>query len=146
MYAKKNKCGFGVNEVEYLGHYISGKRVSTDPKKLEAVKQWHVPNTVKQLRGFLGLIRYYRRFVQNYGKIAQPLIVLYKWKPQMDWRTDKTFVELKRVMTTAPVLALPDFSQEFIIETNASGNGIDALLIQQCHLVAFISKELSSKH
>ena len=96
----------------------------------------------------MGLIGYYNRFVQTYGKITQPLTTLCMSTGALRWtaEADKAFVELKRVMTTAPVLALPNFSQEFIIETDASGNSIGAVLMQQCHPVVFISKALSSKH
>ena len=73
LYAKGSKCCFGVNQVEYLGHFISGKGVSTDPRKVEVVMQWPTPTSLKQLRGFLGLAGYYRRFVKDFGKIAQPL-------------------------------------------------------------------------
>ena len=78
FYAKRSKCCFGVHQVKYLGHYISEGEVSTDPRKVEAVAQWPTPRTMKQLRGFLGFKGYYRRFIRNYGKIAQPLTTLCK--------------------------------------------------------------------
>ena len=148
LYAKRSKCCFGVQQVEYLGHYISGDGVATDPKKIEAVVQWPVPKNVKQLRGFLGLTGYYRRFVRDYGKIAQPLTVLCKSSSSFPWNETATtaFERLKEAMTNALVLSLPDFSQDFTIETGASGNGIGAVLMQQGHPIAFISKALSAKH
>ena len=101
--------------MEYLGHYILGEVVATDPKKVKVVTNWHVPRTIKQLKGFLGLTRYYRRFVQNYWKIAHLLIVLCKNTGILKWTKEANiaFNELKVAMITAPVLALPDFSKEF---------------------------------
>ena len=148
LFAKKSKCCFGVQQVEYLGHYISGEGVSTDPRKVEAVKNWLVPKTVKEVRGFLGLTGYYRRFVKDYGKIAQPLTSLCKANGPFQWigEADIAFQRLKLAMIEAPVLALPDFAQDFIVETDASGMGIGAVLMQKGHPIAFISKALSSKH
>ena len=148
LYAKRSKCCFGVSQVEYLGHFISREGVSTDPKKVEAVLNWPIPRTVKQLRGFLGLTGYYRRFVKDYGKLAQPLTRLCKTSGGLEWseEADKAFNQLKWAMTKAPVLVIPDYNQEFVVETNASGNGIGAVLMQQGHPIAFISKALSPKH
>ena len=91
---------------------------------------------------------YYRRFIKNYGKIAQPLNMLCKSSGSLKWtpEAEEAFVQLKKAMTEAPLLALPDFSQDFVIETDASGNGIGAVLMQQGHPIAYISKALSIKH
>nr|CAN62821.1 hypothetical protein VITISV_013041 [Vitis vinifera] len=146
LYAKSNKCFFGHSSIEYLGHVISSGGVYTDPQKVVAVRDWPTPITLKQLRGFLGLTGYYRRFVKDYGKIAKPLTDLLK-KDAFHWTegSNQAFMALKQAMITAPVLALPNFSKEFIIETDASGQGIGAVLMQEGHPIAYISKALSDR-
>nr|GEU92368.1 putative mitochondrial protein [Tanacetum cinerariifolium] len=114
-------------QVEYLGHIISAQGVSMDPSKIEDMPQWLIPLTLKQLRGFLGLTDYYRRFIKDYGSISQPLVALtkkdaFKWNPS----AELAYHKLKEAMVKAPVLALPNFKQEFLIETDASGKGIGA--------------------
>ena len=78
LYAKPSKCFFGVQEVEYLGHIVSHEGVKVDPNKIKAIKEWRIPTTLRHLRGFLGLTRYYHKFVNNYGRIEAPLTVLMK--------------------------------------------------------------------
>ena len=108
LFAKRNKCYFGVSKIEYLGHFIS--KVSTDPAKVLAVEQWPLPKTLKQLRGFLGLAGYYRRFVKGYGGIAKPLTNMLK-KYNFIWSdaAKLAFQQLKKMLTETTVLALPDF-------------------------------------
>jgi hypothetical protein len=121
--------------------------VATDPTKIQAIKDWPTPNSVKQLRGFLGLAGYYRKFIASYGAISRPLTELLKKNTQFIWTStmEVAFGVLKQALIQAPVLALPDFKQSFDIHTDASGQGIGAVLSQRGHPIAYLSKSLSSR-
>ena len=144
FYAKMSKCTFGKEEVEYLGHIISKKGVKVDPKKIRAIIEWPKPKNISKLWGFLGLTWYYRRFIKNYAHLTTPLTNLLK-KNSFQWNLEaqKCFENLKNIMSTTLVLATPDFSKPFIIECDASGFGIGAILMQDGHPIAFESMKLS---
>ncbi|WVZ70538.1 hypothetical protein U9M48_019198 [Paspalum notatum var. saurae] len=125
-----SKCSFAQKAIEYLGHCISALGVATEPSKIRAVQAWPVPSSAKALRGFLGLTGYYRKFIRNYGMLARPLTQLLK----------------KGALVQAPVLAILDFSKPFIVETDASDCGLGAVLMQEGHPVAYLSKSLSGKN
>ncbi|MCI12752.1 hypothetical protein A2U01_0033859, partial [Trifolium medium] len=106
LYAKLSKCSFGAKEVDYLGHKVSSRGVSMESTKVQAVLEWPTPSNIKQLRGFLGLTGYYRRFINSYVHMAAPLTDLLK-KDNFVWNSEaeKTLGKLKQAMTIAPVLA-----------------------------------------
>lgn len=141
------KCSFAQNQLSYLGHIISDKGVTTDPAKVEEVVNWQVPTSLKKLRGFLCLAGYNRKFVRNFGLLSKPLTQLLKKDVPFIWSpaADQTFQSLKMALVSAPVLALPDFSQPFTVETDACDVGIGAVLSQQGHPIAYISKALGVK-
>jgi len=144
---KHSKCSFAQTSLEYLGHIISGTGVSTDPTKVNVVANWATPTNVKQLRGFLGLSGYDRKFIKNYVLFSRPLTDLLKKNVPFVWtgQHQLCFDTLRAALISAPVLALPDFSKGFQIETNASAKGIGAVLMQDHHPIAYMSKALGVK-
>jgi hypothetical protein len=139
---KQSKCLIAQPSIEYLGHVVSANGVGPDPTKIEAMVNWPVPKNVRQLRGFLGLTGFYRKFVCNYASIAAPWTQLLK-RDAFDWTAEagQAFVALKRAMSEAPVLSLPNFEDKFILETDASGVGMGAVLIQNGHPICYFSKQ-----
>jgi hypothetical protein len=145
---KRSKCSFAQRSMAYLGHIINGQGVATDPDKVAAIVHWPTPSNVKELRSFLGLAGYYRKFVRHFGVIARPLTNLLKKNSLFVWTPEhaSAFATLKTSLSTAPVLGLPDFSQPFAIETDASAVGVGAVLLQCGHPLAFISKALGPRN
>jgi hypothetical protein len=144
---KMSKCSFALREITYLGYVISEKGVATCPDKVHAVANWPQPKNVKELRSYLGLTGYYRKFVQHFRIVARPLTNLLKKNTVFSWTSDHatTFQTLNMVLIQAPMLGLPDFSQPFCVETNASDMGVGAVLMQNKHPIAFISKHLGPR-
>ena len=131
LYAKPSKCAFGVQEVEYLVHIVSHEGLKVDLNKIKAIMDWPIPKKLKNLRGLLGLTCYYCKFFKNYGQRTTPLTKLLK-NEGFYWSEEATqaFEKLKVAMCTTPVLATPDFTKTFIVECDASGNGIGEILMQ----------------
>jgi transposase InsO family protein len=150
LYAKLSKCAFGLGEMPFLGHIISGNGIRMDPAKVDAIANWPTPRTVVQLQSFLGLANYYRRFVQNYSHIAAPLTALatpatkgWPWEEAQE----AAFAALKAAIASAPIIHMPDLSQPFVVTTDASNFAVGAVLTQgtgaEERVIAFESKKLS---
>jgi len=144
---KQSKCSFAQSQLEYLGHIISANGVATDPQKTTAMVRWPTPTTFMELRAFLGLTGYYRKFVKGYGIIAKSLTNLLRHK-QFQWnpKAQTAFDEIKIAMSHTPVLTLPNFQEPFTVETDACADGIGAVLMQKGQPIAFLSKALGEKH
>uniref|UniRef100_A0A0A9D2Z3 Integrase catalytic domain-containing protein n=1 Tax=Arundo donax TaxID=35708 RepID=A0A0A9D2Z3_ARUDO len=145
---KKSKCSFAQQRLAYLGHVISAQGVVTDLEKIKAVRDWPSPTNVKELRSFLGLAGYYRKFVRNFGIISRSVTELLKKDTFFVWTSEKeqSFQVLKEALVQAPVLALSDFSKQFTIETDACEYGIGAVLLQDGHPLAYLSKALGPRN
>ena len=155
---KPSKCSILQEEVKYLGHVVSERGVATDPEKTAAVHDWPVPKTKRDVRSFLGFTGYYRRFIKDYAKIAHPLFALVGDKVRSGKRTavadawtpkcQVAFDTLKDAMVSPPVLAYPDFGLPFILQTDASLDGLGAVLAQtqegKERVVAYASRSLST--
>ncbi|PNX92970.1 Ty3/gypsy retrotransposon protein, partial [Trifolium pratense] len=141
FFLKQSKCLLAQRRLEYLGHVVSAGGVCPEPSKIQAILDWPLPTNITALRGFLGLTGFYRKFIQRYASIASPLTSLLR-KDSFHWNPEATiaFNALKLAMTSAPTLALPDFSKPFILETDASGIAMGAVLMQDSHPIAFFSK------
>jgi len=127
-----DKCEFLRKEVSYLGHVIGQTGVRPDEKRIEAVRDYPEPKTTRELKGFLGLAGYYRRFIPNFSKISKPLTELLKKNTPYVWndKTEKAFITLKTSLTTEPLLQYPDFTRPFVLTTDASNDAIGAVLSQ----------------
>ena len=148
--AKKKKCSFFQTSIEYLGFVIDQTGLNPNPDKIACVKEWPTPRNVRDVRSFLGLANYYRRFVKGFARIAHPITELLKKESSFTWshECDSAFNELKHALCTAPVLRLPDLTADFFIETDASDFAIGAVLLQKYnrfkHPVAYISRKMDT--
>ncbi|XP_073279525.1 uncharacterized protein [Primulina huaijiensis] len=133
LYAKFKKCEFWLEQVAFLGHIVSKDGIAVDPAKIEAVKKWPIPLTVVEVRSFLGLAGYYRRFIADFSKIALPLTTLTRKTVKFEWTNEcqQAFQVLKDKLTSAPVLALPQGVEDFVVYTDASKKGLGAVLMQR---------------
>jgi len=133
-----------LSEVTFLGHVVSAGGVAVDPAKIEAVQAWEPPKNVKEVRSFLGLAGYYRRFVEGFSKIAQPMMNLIKKTTRFVWTEacQRSFDELKRRLTTTPILALPQGNEDFVIYSDASKVGLGCVLMQRDKVIAYASRQL----
>ncbi|KAK8947216.1 hypothetical protein KSP39_PZI007468 [Platanthera zijinensis] len=144
LYARFSKCEFWLSSVAFLGHVVSGEGIAVDPAKISAIRDWPVLSSVAEVRSFLGLAGYYRRFVENFAQIALPLTALTRKDQKFVWTPECTraFVELKSRLTTAPVLTSPCGTDGFEIYSDASGSGLGCVLLQFGKVIAYGSRQL----
>ena len=144
LYAKFSKCEFWLDRVNFLGHVISAQGIMVDPQKVEAILNWEAPTNQTEVRSFLGLARYYRRFIKDFSIIASPMTELLRKNVKFEWTEErqKCMDELKGRLTSAHILTLSDDENEFVIYSDASWNGLGCVLIQNGKVVAYISRRL----
>ena len=144
LYAKLKKCEFWLDSVAFLGHVVSKDGIAVDPKKVEAVVEWNRPNSVTEIRSFLGLAGYYRRFVEGFSHLAMPLTRLTQKGAKFEWtgKCEESFQELKKRLVSAPILTIPSGSGGFTIYSDASRKGLGCVLMQHGKVVAYASRQL----
>jgi len=144
LYAKFSKCEFFQSKIQYLGHIISKEGISVDPDKIKAITEWSVPKDVSDVRSFMGITGYYRRFIEGFSKIAYPITSLQKKGTKFNW-TDKcqeSFEKLKHLLTTTPILKIADPNKDFLLCTDASNEGLGGVLTQENCVIAYESRKL----
>jgi len=144
LFAMLSKCEFWLREVSFLGHVNSKGGIAVDPTKVDAVMQWKSPKSVFEIRSFLGLAGYYQRFIEGFSKLALPLTQLNRKGQAYVWvaKCEKSFLELKKRLTSTPVLTLPIPKESFVAYCDASKMGLGGVLMQDRQVVAYASRQL----
>ncbi|GJT85348.1 putative reverse transcriptase domain-containing protein [Tanacetum coccineum] len=144
LYTKFSKCEFWLSKVQFLGHVIDSKGIHVDPAKIESIKDWASPKTPTEIRQFIGLADYYRRFIKGFSKIAMPMTKLTQKSVKFNWgeKTEVVFQLLKQKLCSAPILALPEGSENFVLYCDASHKGLGAVLMQKEKVIAYASCQL----
>lgn len=144
LYAKFSKCEFWLKEVQFLGHIVNENGIHVDPAKIETVKNWNAPTTPTEVRSFLGLAGYYRRFISNFSKVALPLTTLTQKNKPYVWgeKQEEAFQTLKDKLCNAPILALPEGNDDFVVYCDASNQGLGCVLMQRGKVIAYASRQL----
>jgi hypothetical protein len=144
LYAKFSKCEFWIGEVPFLIHIISNGGISVDPAKVKEIMEWSVPTTVTEIRSFLGLAGYYRRFIEGFSKIAKPMTSLLEKGREFkcDKKCQDNFDQLKKRLMSPQVLVMPDLQKGFDIYCDACGQGLGCVLMQEGHVIAYASRQL----
>ncbi|GJY81028.1 putative reverse transcriptase domain-containing protein [Tanacetum coccineum] len=144
LYAKFSKCEFWILKVQFLGHVIDSQGIHVDPAKIESIKDWASPTTLTEIRQFLSLAGYYRRFIEGFLKITKLMTKLTQKKVKFDWgdKQEAAFQLLKEKLCSAPILALPKGAENFIVYCDASHKGLGAVLMQNEKVIAYASRKL----
>ncbi|GJR73132.1 putative reverse transcriptase domain-containing protein [Tanacetum coccineum] len=144
LYAKFSKCEFWISKVQFLGHVIDSEVIHVDLAKIESIKDWTSPKSPTEIRQFLGLAGYYRRFIEGFSNITKPMTKLTQKKVKFKWggKQEAAFQLLKQKLCSAPILALPEGSDEFIAYCDASKKGLGAVLMQREKVISYASRQL----
>ncbi|KAJ0919921.1 putative nucleotidyltransferase, Ribonuclease H [Helianthus annuus] len=144
LYAKFSKCDFWIREVHFLGHVVNKDGIHVDPSKVDSIRNWPAPRTPTEIRQFLGLAGYYRRFIEDFSKIAQPLTLLTQKGVTYRWgNTQETaFQHLKDRLCSAPILSLPEGTDDFVVYCDASIQGLGCVLMQRDKVITYASRQL----
>jgi len=146
LYGKPTKCSLFEEEIQYLGHTISGKGIAADYSYIETITTWPTPRNVKEVRNFMGLVGYYRRFVERFSQISNPITHLQRKGVKFEWTSEceRAFNELKHRLKIAPILKVPEMDKDFCACTDASGEGLGAVLMQDEGVIAYASCKLKT--
>ncbi|GKB55710.1 putative reverse transcriptase domain-containing protein [Tanacetum coccineum] len=144
LYAKFSKCNFWILKVQFIGHVIDSRGIHMDPAKIEFIKDWATPKTPTEIRQFLGLAGYYQRFIEGFSKIAKSMTKLTQKGIKFDWgeKEENAFQLIKQKLCSAPILALPEGSEDFVVYCDASHKGLGAVLMQREKVIAYASRQL----
>ncbi|GJW61574.1 putative reverse transcriptase domain-containing protein [Tanacetum coccineum] len=144
LYAKFSKCKFWISRIQFLGHVIDCRGIHVDTAKIESIKDWASPKTPTEIRQFLGLASYYRRFIEGFSKIAKSMTKLTQKGVKFDWgdKQEATFQRIKQKLCSAPILPLPEGSEDFVVYCDASIQGLGAVLMQREKVIAYASRQL----
>jgi hypothetical protein len=144
LYTKFSKCEFWIKEVPFLGHVVSLEGIAVNPGKVKEVLEWKPPTMVSEVRSFLGLAGYYRRFIPNFSKIVKSITELLKKGNKYLWSEacNEAFKHLKKLLTTSPVLVQADTTKPFDVYCDASGTGLGGVLMQEGRVISYSSRQL----
>nr|GEW38182.1 putative reverse transcriptase domain-containing protein [Tanacetum cinerariifolium] len=142
LYAKFSEYEFWLSKAQFLGHVIDSEGIRVDSAKIESIKDWASPKTPTEIRQFLGLASYYRRFIEGFSKIAKPMTKLTQKSVKFDWteKAEVAFQLLKQFLCSAPILALPEGSENFVVYCDVSCKGLGAVLMQREKVIAYASR------
>jgi hypothetical protein len=144
LFGKLSKCSFYQSKIHYLGHVIFDEVIVVDTTKVKAIMEWPMPVNVPEVRSFMGLVGYYRRFVEGFSKIENLIMELQKKNKKFVW-TEKcveSFRRLKELLRTTPILKVPDMDEDFLVCTDASKEGLGGVLMQDSRVIAYILRKL----
>ena len=145
LYAKLSKYDFNRDRIQYLDHIISKEGISVDPKKIEAIMNWPTPINVTDVRSFMGLVGYYKRFIEGFSKVAHAITSFQRKGVKFEWtsKCEESFQWLNNLLTNAPVLKVVDPEKDFVVCTDACGKGLGGVLMQDNHMICYESRKLN---